>query len=350
MLADPPAGGRRGSEAAPSAPFPFLGAAARENPLDRLEELHACVVVRVLEERGDPRDERRRSLAAERRLRAARAAAGGRGRSRPASRSVREARARRPRTADPARGRAPTARPAPARRGGAGTRRCSTARSRSSARARAEKRGSDVRSSTTSGCRVTSAKPAIPVLDGKRVPTRVSPPCPETASKTSSSALLVVEEDRRRLGARRSCGRRRRSTGGAPGRSPRLRRACRPRRLRERRARRSCRASVFVAVRCRTLFSWNGVSSGCFASTSAATPATCGAAKLLPVQRSVPPPSHATSTSTPRAKSSTGRARVDVPGERVRLLVAADRDHRREPPRVAVDRQVVRRGDDRRCG
>ena len=32
----------------------------------------------------------------------------------------------------------------------------------------------------------------------------------------------------------------------------------------------------------------------------------CGAAKLLPVQRSVPPPSHATSTSTPRAKNSTG--------------------------------------------
>ena len=65
-------------------------------------------------------------------------------------------------------------------------------------------------------------------------------------------------------------------------------------------------SSVFDAVRWRTLFSWNGVSSGCFASTSAAIPAMCGAAKLLPVQRSVPPPSHATSTSTPRAKSSTG--------------------------------------------
>src|SRR4029078_13592772 len=49
---------------------------------------------------------------------------------------------------------------------------------------------------------------------------------------------------------------------------------------------------AFVAVRWTTLFSWYGVSSGCFASTSAATPATCGAAKLLPVQRSVLPPGH----------------------------------------------------------
>ena len=51
-----------------------------------------------------------------------------------------------------------------------------------------ENRGSLSRSSTTSGCRVTSAKPAMPVLDGKRAPTSVSPPCPATASNTSSSA------------------------------------------------------------------------------------------------------------------------------------------------------------------
>ena len=63
---------------------------------------------------------------------------------------------------------------------------------------------------------------------------------------------------------------------------------------------------VFDAVRWSTLFSWKGVSSGCFASTSAAMPAMCGAAKLLPVHRRVPPPGHATSTSMPRAKSSTG--------------------------------------------
>jgi len=35
---------------------------------------------------------------------------------------------------------------------------------------------------------------------------------------------------------------------------------------------------------------------------------TCGVAKLLPVQRRVPPPGQATSRSTPRAKNSTGGA------------------------------------------
>ena len=40
--------------------------------------------------------------------------------------------------------------------------------------------------------------------------------------------------------------------------------------------------------------------------TSAQIPATCGVAKLLPVHRIVSPPSQATSTSTPRAKNSTG--------------------------------------------
>ena len=39
---------------------------------------------------------------------------------------------------------------------------------------------------------------------------------------------------------------------------------------------------------------------------SAAIPAMHGVAKLLPVARIVPPPSQATSTSTPRAKNSTG--------------------------------------------
>src|SRR5437764_14465382 len=39
-----------------------------------------------------------------------------------------------------------------------------------------------------SGWRVTSTQPATPVLDGKRVPIRLSDPSPATASKTSSSA------------------------------------------------------------------------------------------------------------------------------------------------------------------
>jgi hypothetical protein len=50
-----------------------------------------------------------------------------------------------------------------------------------------EKRGSSSTSSITSGCRLTSTKPAMPVLDGKRRPTSDSEPSPATASKTSSS-------------------------------------------------------------------------------------------------------------------------------------------------------------------
>jgi hypothetical protein len=56
------------------------------------------------------------------------------------------------------------------------------------ARARScEKRGSASSSSTTSGWRVTSANPAMPVLDGKRAPSSSPSPRPETASNTSWS-------------------------------------------------------------------------------------------------------------------------------------------------------------------
>ena len=41
---------------------------------------------------------------------------------------------------------------------------------------------------------------------------------------------------------------------------------------------------------------------------SAQMPLMCGVAKLLPVERILPPPSQAISTSTPRAKNSTGGA------------------------------------------
>ena len=63
---------------------------------------------------------------------------------------------------------------------------------------------------------------------------------------------------------------------------------------------------MLSAIRCSTLLSWNGVSSGCFERTSAQIPEMCGVAKLLPVARIVLPPIHASSTSTPRAKNSTG--------------------------------------------
>src|SRR5215210_4747958 len=41
----------------------------------------------------------------------------------------------------------------------------------------------------TSGWRVETTQPAIPVPDGIRIPTRCSSPSPETASKTSSSVF-----------------------------------------------------------------------------------------------------------------------------------------------------------------
>src|SRR4029077_645428 len=64
--------------------------------------------------------------------------------------------------------------------------------------------------------------------------------------------------------------------------------------------------SAFEAVWDSTLLSWDGVSSECLPRMRAQMPAMCGVAKLLPVQRSVPPPSHATSRSRPRPKNSTG--------------------------------------------
>ena len=74
----------------------------------------------------------------------------------------------------------------------------------------------------------------------------------------------------------------------------------------DRRAQARASSPTLFEIRYSTVFSWNGVSRGCLPSTSAAMPAMAGVAKLLPVARIVPPPSHATSTSTPRAKNSTG--------------------------------------------
>ena len=189
VLADPPAGGRRGSEAAPSAPFPFL------EKVQRVERTRAIASSSFTPASSSASSRARRpgrpSPRFPRRRRRARAAGAeqevepdrGLGGEPSEKLELRDAE-----RAILAHDRAPRGRRAPARRGGAGRRRCSTARSPSTRARSAEKRGSDVRSSTTSGCRVTSAKPAIPVLDGNRAPTSVSPPCPETASKTSSSA------------------------------------------------------------------------------------------------------------------------------------------------------------------
>ena len=75
----------------------------------------------------------------------------------------------------------------------------------------------------------------------------------------------------------------------------------------------------------------------------------CGAAKLLPVARSVLPPNHATSRSTPRAKNSTGGLGLAYHSRGSSPSWRADRDHRREAPRIALDRHVVRRGDEHRA-
>ncbi len=75
----------------------------------------------------------------------------------------------------------------------------------------------------------------------------------------------------------------------------------------------------------------------------------CGAAKLLPVARSVLPPNHATSRSTPRAKNSTGGLGFAYHSQESSPSWEPDRDHRREAPRIALDRHVVRRGDEHRA-
>ena len=153
---------------------------------------------------------------------------------------------------------------------------------------------------------MTSANPAIPVLDGNREPTSAPSPRPETGLEDELVGLVVEEEDRGRLGGEDRASdvddRLQQLAEGVLAASQHPRR-CLPTAVE---LVVHADPPVFVAVRWSTLFSWYGVSSGCFASTSAVIPATCGAAKLFPVQRSVPPPGQATSTSTPRAKSSTG--------------------------------------------
>ena len=165
-------------------------------------------------------------------------------------------------------------------------------------------RGSAVTSSSTSGWRVTSTHPAIPAEDGKRIPTRFSWPSPETASSTSSpasSSSRKIEDARASKIARAT------STIDCSSALCDSSDASDPAAA----AARSVSASVMVCLPCSRQpggagFSAEKVSSGCAASTSAQMPAMCGAAKLFPLARIVPPPGHAMSTSMPCAKNSTG--------------------------------------------
>src|SRR5262249_61310390 len=82
-------------------------------------------------------------------------------------------------------------------------------------------------------------------------------------------------------------------------------------------------------MRCSTLFSWNGVSSGCVERTSAQMPEMWGVAKLLPDALSVWPFTQATSTLTPRAKNSTGGVGGGEKGRRLSLPSLPAGAHRR---------------------
>src|SRR5262249_56441003 len=75
-----------------------------------------------------------------------------------------------------------------------------------------------------------------------------------------------------------------------------------------------------------------GTRPGCLARASAASPAMCGVAKLLPVAWIVECSSHASSTLTPRARNSTGGAGGDHCRPRPPPAGARPRNTRRDPP------------------
>ena len=284
------------------------------------------------------------ALAVERRPRAPARAGAGRARSRPGCRRGRADSSRRARTLDSRAGRAPRGRRAPGPRRGAAPPSVRAARNPVDSAASREKRVSFVRSSITSGCRVTSTQPATPVLAG-------------SAGRGACRSLRRRRPRRRarrppRRAARRTTPSRGRSRA-RPRRSPAAARGTRssaPRTPAATAARRSVRPPpTFVAVRCSTLFSWNGVSSGCLPRMSAQSPATCGVAKLLPValDRLAAEPRDVDVQAA--REELDRRRRVGVEDERVGVLVAADRDDAREPPGEALDRHVVRRGDEHRA-
>ena len=75
-------------------------------------------------------------------------------------------------------------------------------------------------------------------------------------------------------------------------------------------------------------------------------PAMCGVAKLLPVARMRAALQPREVEVEPAPEELDRRRRVVVEGQRVGLLVAADRDDAREAPREALHRHVVGRGDE----
>ena len=105
---------------------------------------------------------------------------------------------------------------------------------------------------------------------------------------------------------------------------------------------------MLSAIRCSTLLSWNGVSSGCFERTSVQMPGDvrCREAVAGRADRLAARPGELDVDAA--REELDRRVRVVVEALRVGLGVAADGDDRREAPRVALDRHVVRRRDEDR--
>src|SRR5205085_3476650 len=193
-----------------------------------------------------------------------------------------------------------------------------------------------------SGWRVTSTQPATPVLEGKRVPSRLSDPSPATASKTSSSAssscrkieAALAEKIARATStidwSRARCSL---SADMTPAETA------------------ACRFWSFIGAsdvrrgqientlqlerrELRVLCEDQGADRAHVRGREAVTRRTDpGAAD----------PGDLDIDAT--AEKLDRRRRVVEERQRVGFLVAADRDHRREPPGIALDRHVVSRGD-----
>src|SRR6185437_13691405 len=208
----------------------------------------------------------------------------------------------------------------------------------------AEKRGSVATSARTSGWRVPSTQPAMPVPEGKRRPTRVSSPSPTTASKTSSS---VASSSSSTLAARAwkiaratstidpSRARWARSSASTPAATASRRR----------------RSSAIGRLRVRGGEPEQGLHLG-RGEVGVLGPDERAHAGDVRRREAVPGGAHAQASHPgdahvhPAGEELHGRVGIAEIGERVVELVARDRDHRREPPRVARDRHVVGRGDD----
>ena len=188
----------------------------------------------------------------------------------------------------------------------------------------------------------------MPVPAGKRVPSSVSSPSPDDGLEHELLRLLVEEEDRRRLGAE---DRARDLDDRREERAERLLGADDAggdRRTQVRLVGHVPPPTLF-AVRYRTLFSWNGVSSGCFERIERADRRDVRRREAVPGdrERAAAEPRHLDVHAA--AEELDRRARVVEEVERVGLLVAPDGDDGGEAPRVALDRHVVRRGDEDRA-